>query len=141
MHSKLSNQNVVELKYLPSNITLCYWKFQRAIYRDIPLTSIGSCNVNKAWNITIYLISDLVAKYIAISYIKQKGMKYLPTRYSSNCLPPVLVPSFAKNITTQILVIVKLKWKESSYCKRLCLWYDFFQQTITCSKLANKAQK
>ena len=123
MHSKLSNQNVVELKYLPSNITLCYW------------------NVNKAWNITIYLISDLVAKYIAISDIKQKGMKYLPTRYSSNCLPPVLVPSFAENITTQILVIVKLKWKESSYCKRLCLWYDFFQQTITCSKLANKAQK
>ena len=123
MHSKLSNQNVVELKYLPSNITLCYW------------------NVNKAWNITIYLISDLVAKYTAISDIKQKGMKYLPTRYSSNCLPPVLVPSFAENITTQILVIVKLKWKESSYCKRLCLWYDFFQQTITCSKLANKAQK
>ena len=63
MLAKMLNQNVDRTEKLQCNITLYYCTVKSAIYRDMHAPT-RSFNLNKAWNITIYLISDLEAKYI-----------------------------------------------------------------------------
>ena len=48
---------------------------------------------------------------------------------SRNYIPPILVPSSAKRIATQIVVIAKLNGR--NYFGRFCLWYHSCQQGIT----------
>ena len=55
-------------------------------------------------------------------------------------MPPILVPSSAKRIATQILVIAKLNGWKNLYFERLCLWYHQSLQGTTCSKLATEPQ-
>ena len=55
-------------------------------------------------------------------------------------MPSILVPSSAKRIATQVLVIAKIKWRKVFYFGRLCLQYHPSQQGISCSKLATEVQ-
>ena len=44
-------------------------------------------------------------------------------------MPPILVPSSAKRITTQIWVIAKLEGRKDFYFERFYLWYHSSQQS------------
>ena len=58
---------------------------------------------------------------------------------SWNYMRPILVPSSAKRIATQILVIAKLN--EQFYFDRFGLWYHPSLQRTDCPKLATEAQE
>ena len=54
------------------NNTMCYCTVKSVIYRDIARFH-GKFQVNKAWNIAVYLIHliiDLVAEYMRMTYIE-----------------------------------------------------------------------
>ena len=52
-------------------------------------------------------------------------------------MPPILVPSSAKCITIQIVLITKLNEREDFILRGFVFWS---KQGITCSKLATEAQ-
>ena len=54
-------------------------------------------------------------------------------------MPPILVPSSAKHIATQVSVIVK--WKKRFFLKAFCLWCHPSLQGTTCSKLATETKE
>ena len=51
----------------------------------------------------------------------------------------IFVPSVAKHLATQILVIAKLNLKKRFCFERLYFLYDISKQRITCSKLTTEA--
>ena len=59
---------------------------------------------------------------------------------SWNYMPPILVSSSAKRITTQILVTAELNGRKYFF-ERLCLWYHPSLQGTGCSKLATETQE
>ena len=56
-------------------------------------------------------------------------------------MPPILVPSSAKGIVTQMLVTEKLNGRKYFCFERLCLWNHLSKKETTCSKLATQAQE
>ena len=56
-------------------------------------------------------------------------------------MPPILVLSSAKRISTRILVIAKLSGRKDYIVRGFFLRYYSSQQGITSSKLATEAQK
>ena len=70
MRSKLLSQNVDKTEMVTPQYHLVLF-ISRFRVQDIVVLhdSTGKLIINKAWNITTYLISDLVAKYIIIQNI------------------------------------------------------------------------
>ena len=58
---------------------------------------------------------------------------------SWNYMTPILVPSSAKHIATQVSVIAK--WKKIFFWEAFCLWCHPSLQGATCSKLATETQE
>ena len=60
--------------------------------------------------------------------------------YNWNYMPPILVPSSAKHIAIQVLVIAKWK-KRFFFWEVFCLWFHPSLQRITCPKSATEIQE